>query len=180
MPYFSNSLIFTLGLFFLLLGLIFFYKHHWLLEVNKWVREMVFNDSLVLLDRHKKAALFLLIAGLFFYWGYHREHYTISILSDRLISTDRLLYQSLNHLYAKRYNQAKTLCERVLKREPNNAEALYRLAAAQFLMDDIRSGSTNWLKAYKLDPKSEEAARLKILIQQFRDPFAVPIKVLNE
>lgn len=163
-----NQIIFGLGVFFLLFGLIFFYRPTWLLWINATAREHIFNDNLVLLERRQRGFFLLLVSFLLFYWGYHRAHYTALPMVGRFISTDRLMYQSLHHLYAKEYQDSKTVSGRVLMRDPKNAEALYLLSAAQFLMNDLEGGRQSWQKARTLSPNLASAGHFRDLILKER------------
>ena len=158
--------IFALSLSFLALGLVFIYKPAWIVRVNKILRERVFNDNRVLLERRKKGFFFLLLFFIFFYWGYYRLQYAPALISDTLISADRLLYQSLQHMHLKQYQSAKTLCERVLARDPANAEALYLLAAAQQGLGDKGGAQESWAKAEKINPNSPANQRLRAIVSQ--------------
>lgn len=164
-----NHLIFVFSLCFLLVGLAFIYQPTWIIRFNKIARERIFNDAILLLERRKKGILFLLLSCVFFYWGYYRAHYAQTRLIDKIISADRLLYQAHQHLYAKQYQTAKTLCERILVREPENADALYQLGAAQFLLNDPVSGELSWAKAEKLAPNSLSGRRLKEFVARLQN-----------
>ncbi len=159
-----NQIIFGLAVFFLLIGLVFFYRPSWLLRFNEIAKEYIFNDNLVLLERRQRGFFLLLVSFLFFYWGYHRAQYTPLPVVGRLISIDRLMYQSLHHLYAKEYQDSRTVAERVLMRDPKNAEALYILSATQFLMNDLEGGRQSWQKARELSPNSTDADHFRSLI----------------
>lgn len=153
-------------LFFI--GLLFLYRPLWLLFLNQFLRERVFNDHLILSSRKKSAAFCILLSVLFFWMGYYSGHYTETKITAKMISTDRLLYQSLQHLHAKDYRKAKLLAEKVLSDEPQNAEALYHLAAAQYLLEDVQSAEKNFLKAQKLDHSSPQVQYLSQYVMQLK------------
>jgi len=157
-------LIYLGAVFLLFLGLFFIYKPLWLVRVNKFARERIFNDNLLLLERRQKGVLALLIAFIFFCWGYQKSHYTQNKFIEKLVSTDRLLYQSRHHLQSKEYQVVEVLCERVLSRDPNNSEALFHLAAANLLLKSPQSATIFWKKAKKLDPVSIQGQRIKELV----------------
>lgn len=161
-------LIFSLAVFFLLLGFTFFYRPAWIARFNKFVRERFFNDSILLLERRKKGVLFLLIAVLFFYMGFFLEHYRPSRLSYRLLSNDRLLYQSLVHIHSQRYWWSRKLCERVLSKDPNNSQALYQLGVTCVLMNNPQEGERYWQRALALDPNSSQAENLRKLVSSLK------------
>ncbi|MBI2118839.1 MAG: tetratricopeptide repeat protein [Elusimicrobia bacterium] len=161
-------LIFILAVFFLLLGFTFFYRPAWIARFNKFVRDRLLNDSILLLERRKKGILFLLISALFFYMGYFLEHYRPSRLSYRLLSNDRLLYQSLVNLHSQRYWWSKKLCERVLSKDPNNSQALYQLGATYVLMNMPQEGEKVWQRALELEPNSPDAENLRKLVTSLR------------
>ncbi|OGR83770.1 MAG: hypothetical protein A2902_02910 [Elusimicrobia bacterium RIFCSPLOWO2_01_FULL_64_13] len=159
-----NLAVFFASLVFFIIGLAFIYKPTWLVRINKVFRERIFNDNLILLQRRKKGVLFLLLFFIFLFWSYHRLA-TLDFLADsHIVSTDRLLYHSLQHLRSGRYPQVQSLCHRVLARDPRNAGALYQLGAVHFLMKDIETARKYWKKASEIDPDSENARSLKILV----------------
>lgn len=58
------------GIFFFLLGLGYLYKPHLIERIYAVMREMVFNDAHMALERRKFGIFFLLISFLFLYMGY--------------------------------------------------------------------------------------------------------------
>lgn len=164
-----NNLIFILALFSLLMGFLLIYMPAWLIRFNKIAREKIFNDDLILSKRRKWGTAWLLIACILLWGGYYRGQYIRTGLTEKLISTDRLLYQSLQHLYSRQYVKAKICAERVLLQEPENADALYQLAAAQFLLNDTVSGEASWTKAEKIAPHSLRAQRLSDLMARLKN-----------
>lgn len=156
----TNALLFSFGLVLFLVGLAFFYSPHWILRVNRLARDWVFNDNYVVVERNKRAVLCLLLAFFFFYWGYLRAREAWR----PFVSTDRMLYQSLQDLHARNYAAAKAICQRVLARHPDNAEAMYQLSAAEYLMRNIEGGRTLWRQAVEMDPRCANAAYLRNLV----------------
>jgi tetratricopeptide (TPR) repeat protein len=167
-----NIFLLAIGTFFLIVGVLFFYKHQWLLTLNRILRETLLNDQFVLLERRKKAFLFLLVAGLIYFLTYQRW-------GEKIFSTDRLLYQSLNYLYSGDFVKAKIFSEHALSRDSKNARALYLLAAAQLLSNEIKAGSKTWQKAAQIAPDSTDAKTLKALVKRFRSPQAQTIPLLD-
>ena len=159
-----NALIILCGLTFLAGGWAFFYKPEWIMLVNKIVRERIFNDSHILMERRKKGVLLLLLSIIFFYGGYHRMEYSYSRFSEKLVSNDLLLYQALRHLQLRQYDNARTLCEHVLVRDPDNAEALYQLGAAQTLLGRPADGAKTWNRAMQLEPNYKMIKYLRGLV----------------
>ena len=132
-------------------------------------REWVFNDNYVVIDRNKRALFFLLLSSVFFYWGYQRGHEAMQPI-ETFVTTDQLLYQSLQYLYAKKYPAARELCQRVLDREPHNAEAMYQLGATEYLMKNIDQGRKLWKQAVQTDPHCSKAPHLKSLVLRDKAP----------
>lgn len=58
------------GIFFFLLGLGYLYKPHLIERIYAMMREIVFNDAHMALERRKFGIFFLLISWLFLYMGY--------------------------------------------------------------------------------------------------------------
>ncbi len=155
-------------------GLIFFYKPSWILRFNKFARERVFNDDVPVMDRRKKGAVFVLMSFVILYWAYYRAQYSPSRITEPFVSADRLLYQSLQHLNSREYVQAKNLCSRVLYKDPTNAEALYQLSAAQYLLNDTADADETWKKAQASNATAPEAEQMKKLIERQKLPATGP------
>jgi len=172
----SLRLVYVLAFALGTLGLVFIYKPKWLVRLNKVARDRIFNDNLILLERRKKGLLFFLIFVLLSYWGYNRMQYAKIPGGYAVISTDRLLYQSLHHLRSKHLNEAKVLCEKILAREPNNAGALYLLGATHIMRNNFKLGKILWTKGREIDPDSSEAKHLKFILSKLDD---VPVSELS-
>ncbi len=167
-----GNLLLAAGFFFIGLGFILLYKPHWILYINKIVRDKLFNDGDMLLERKKKGFLFLLLAIISFSVGYDYQTNHLRNRSARFISEDRLLYTSLLCLYDKQYEKSKSLSEKVLREDPQNAEALYQMGAAQILLGETGKGVALWQKAAQLAPHSAEAVQLKKFIQTEKGALA--------
>lgn len=167
-----GSILILIGILFLGFGWTLLYKPAWILYLNKIIREKLFNDGEMLLERRKKGFLFVLLAVIFLATGYDQQSYRSSRMTTRVVSTDRLLYKSLQHLYDKQYQKSRALCERVLAQDPGNVRALYHLAAAQILMGDLNQGTMLWAKAAAMHPSSSEAQSLKKLIRTEKGQLA--------
>ena len=164
---------------FLAAGMAFIYKPALIVRFNKFVRERILNDNLILLERRKKGFFFLLIFLLFFYWGSSRFLYHPDPLGNNLVSTPRLLYQAHHHLHLKEYEEAKKLCLEILAREPANTEALYYLGAASFLLDDPVAAQKSWSRAKALSPASDTADHLRKLVVRCKNLSSEDIPALR-
>lgn len=152
---------------FLAAGLIFIYQPAWIIKANKFARERIFNDSLILLERRKKGFFFMVMFVILFYLGFQFIPKEPAVLSSKIVSPERILYQSIQHLHLKEYEESKTLCENLVKREPGNSEAFYQLAASQYLLNDKAGASASWKKAMAINPNSEKADRLiKLIVKE--------------
>ena len=169
-----NVLLFFLATSSLILGLVFIYKPTLLIRFNKIARERFFNDNIILLERRKKGVLFILLFFIFLYWGYYRFQYVRMDLDHNLISTSRLLYQSLQHLQSRQYETAIMLCEKVLAREPDNTEALLQKGASHLLLGNPSQAQKCWAKADKIDPDSPKSERYKLLVRRLKDKSEEP------
>lgn len=144
-------------------GFVFIYKPAAIVKTNQFMREMVFNDKLVLFNRRKKGFFFLLMFILFFYWGYSRLENELAKPFVEMVSTDRLLYESYRHLQDSEYPESRKLCETIIARDPGNADAHYQLGAAHLLMNDPVSAKKTWAAAKFINPNSYEAGRMRKL-----------------
>ncbi|OGR85541.1 MAG: hypothetical protein A2901_03360 [Elusimicrobia bacterium RIFCSPLOWO2_01_FULL_54_10] len=163
--------LFLLSFLSLAAGFIFIYKPAWIVKANKIIREHVFNDTIILFDRRKKGFFFLLLFIIFFYWGYSRLQGEHGKLQDKLVSADRLLYDSFHSLENKDYAESKRLCETAISMEPQNAKAHYQLAAALYLLKDPAGAKKAWAQAVAINPASYEADRMrKLVVRQLKLP----------
>lgn len=63
------------GIFFFLLGLGYLYRPNAIERINAFLREYVFNDAYIALERRKWGIFFLLVSFLLLYVGYQgMEH----------------------------------------------------------------------------------------------------------
>ncbi len=154
---------------FLGLGFAFFYKPALIVQFNKFMRERVLSDTRILLERRKKGFFFFLMFFILFYLGYSNLQNHPTILSTQIISTDRLLYLSQHHLHDKEYKESQRLCEAALARDPNNAQALYQLAASQFLQGDYTAAQKSWGKAKSINPNSKMADFLRKMVVRHKN-----------
>ncbi|MBI5623460.1 MAG: hypothetical protein HY924_06765 [Elusimicrobia bacterium] len=60
----------VVGLFFLLLGLGYLYRPGLIQRMNEFIREQLFNDARISLERRKWGIFFLLLSLLFIYMGW--------------------------------------------------------------------------------------------------------------
>ena len=151
------------GIFCLSSGFVFIYKPGWIVNTNQFMREMVFNDKTVLFNRRKKGFLFMLLFILFSYWAYSRLDTERHRPFRTMVSMDRLLYESYQHLQDKEYRESKALCERAIERDRMNADAHYQLGAAHLLLNDPLAAKKEWALARSIDPDSYEAGRMRKL-----------------
>ena len=66
----SARLYCLIGVFFLLLGAGYLYRPNLISRMNAFLRDSIFNDAHVNLERKKWGVFFLLLAFLFLYIGY--------------------------------------------------------------------------------------------------------------
>lgn len=156
-----NTILFILGSLSVFAGLALIYRPGWILKFNRFVRDHVVNDAALLLERRKKGVLMLLLAFLFFTWGYYRAHYSPTRVMWRFVTPHRMLYQSYHHFHAGEYGESKLLCERVLLKDPDNPEALYQLAAIHYLQNNAQAGDALMQRAEQLPVRSATVQRLR-------------------
>jgi len=164
-----GTILLALSFAFLAIGLIFFYRPAWIVKFNRIARERIFNDSRVLLERRKKGFFLLLMFLIFSYWGFQRMLYNPLAHKYHVISSDRLLYQSMHHLHKREYKESLLLCQRVTNHEPNNAKAFYLLGAAHYLLGDPASAKQCWSKAKAIDPESIDADVFRKLVVRHKN-----------
>jgi tetratricopeptide (TPR) repeat protein len=123
---------FILGIFFLFLGWIYFFRPKFVADFNKFARETVFNDRRILLERKKLAIFFFLISFAFTYFAFSSLSEHIARYGEgnwKPQANKYLMYMAMKDYFAQRYDNAVEKYQRILEREPNNMEALARIAA---------------------------------------------------
>jgi len=65
----TRVITFILGIFFLFLSFSFFYKPNWIIRVNTFFRNQVFNDYFILQSRKLRAIIYLIIGLILVYWA---------------------------------------------------------------------------------------------------------------
>jgi hypothetical protein len=135
---------FITGIFFLFLGWIFFFKPNLVASVNEFAREKIFNDRIILLERKKLAALFFLIAVVAVYMTFLSVIEHITVYSGgrwKQQANQYLMYMAMKDYFGRRYDSALEKYGKILLTEPNNIEALTRMATIYQATGDKKRAS---------------------------------------
>ena len=148
-----------LGVTFLALGWIYFFKPNLVLSLNKLARESFFNDRIILIERKKLSVFFFCMSFVALYMGF-------SSLTDVLASrgsnswlmetSSYMMYVAMQDYCRGKYDNAIEKYTMVLKSDPNNVSALKRLSYTYEACGDSAKARVLWQKILVLDPKNTE------------------------
>ena len=155
-----------LGILFLALGWIYFFKPNLVLTLNKIARETLFNDRFILLERKKFSILFFCMSFVALYMGFSA---LVNFLGSReknswlMETSSYMMYMAMQDYCREKYDNAIQKYNLVLKSDPNNLTALRRLSYTYEACGDTAKARVIWQKILLLDPKNVEIMeKLKI------------------
>lgn len=147
------------GLLFFILGWIYLYKSSLVLAINKAVREVLFNDRRVLLERKKLAISFFCLSFIALYMGF-------SSLADWVSATRKnswviepdsyLMYMAMQDYCTERYQNAIEKYLKVLQNQPDNLEAVKRLAYTYDAAGEKKKARALWKRLLKAYPENKK------------------------
>lgn len=140
------------GILFFVLGWIYLYKSNIVLNLNRFVRETIFSDRLVLLKRNKLAILFFCLSFIALYMAL--ATFTAQVIDKRknvwmIDSTKYLMYMAMQDYCNEKYQNAIEKYLRILKSEPNNYEVLKRLAYTYDAAGEKKTAKVFWKRILK-------------------------------
>ena len=122
---------FVIGILFLFLGWIYFFKPKLVADLNRFAREIIFNDRRILLERRQLAILFFLLSVVFIFMAFSSLSEHIALYGEGRWKTQAnkyLIYMATKDYFAGRYGNAIDKYERILQSDPNNLEVLAKAA----------------------------------------------------
>lgn len=111
----------VIGIIFIILGLVYFYRQTIVIKICQFVKQYLFNEHIVVLYG-KKIGLFLFLAGTVF----------IGIGVQQIMHKD-LLFTAYKHFYSRNFDTAERVCYNILKEEPKNVNAMLLLGKIYFV-----------------------------------------------
>jgi len=175
-----TNILFISAFLLMALGVISIYKPRLIIRFNRIMRDKIFSDRIILFSRHKSGMITISIAFILFFTGYHRLHHARTELNSRIVSTDRLLYQSLQFIYSGEYIQAKLLAQSVLSRESGNIQAEYMLSAAEYYLQNYDEAVKILKKAQSHDSRAQYAGWYRRLISRYKTIPDLEVKDEND
>ena len=155
-----------LGILLLALGWVYFFKSNLVLTLNKIVRETLFNDRIILLERKKLAILFFCLSFVTLYMGFSS---LVNLLGSQgknswlMETSSYMMYMAMQDYCSEKYGSAIQKYVQVLKADPNNMTALKRLSYTYEASGDTAKARVIWQKILSLNPKNKEIMeKLKI------------------
>ena len=148
------------GAFFFVLGWIYLYKPNLVLQVNRIAREKIFSDRLILLERKKLAILFFCLSFVGLYMGMTSLIALQNNRQSNIWIMKPVTYQSylaMQDFCAGRYESALQKYRNILKEEPDNMEALKRMAYTYAAMGDRKNAVALWKQLLQVRPDNKEA-----------------------
>lgn len=121
---------------------------------NRFMRDAVFNDRLIVTRGRKLAVIFFCCAMVALYSAFN--DITRLIGSDQMHATDHLMYMALRDYDRQKYPAAIARYEAVLRIEPANREARKRLAYALTATGDTQRAHTVWKELLRMNPQDTE------------------------
>ena len=143
------------GLFFLFLGLIYLYNQNLVLNINKVVRDVFFNDKKVILERKKLAILFFCFAFFSLYMGFTSLAVVFEKQEKKVWFIEPLqysMYIATQDYYAGRYASAVERYKRILPLSGDKHNVLKCMAFAYFAMGDKAKAKTLLEKLTQMNP----------------------------
>jgi len=138
-----------LGLVFLLLGMGYLYHPNIVLNINAWLRKVIFNDVDVLLSRKRIGALLFILGALLLYMGFSSMSKRAKIKRTAgywLVLDAQKLYR------AKEYKDVIVHCQELLKRDPYNIYAWELLGLAWANLGNAEKAVSSWEQLLKIMP----------------------------
>ncbi len=139
------------ALFLFLVGWCHLYKPAWILRANAWCRDVLLNDSVVLLARWKIGLACVILSSLMFYSGF-------SGLSSKAKMGPRIeregFQQAQKAFQAKRYNGAIARCQSLIRENPDHVDAWQLLGSCWLAMGKEVEARKAWERVLVLDPNN--------------------------
>lgn len=147
------------GILFFILGWIYFYKSNLVLTINRIAREAFFNDRIILLERKKLAILFFCLSFLALFMGTSSlsKWFEADKNNKLFIEPQKyLLYMAMQDYYKSNYENALEKYKQVLKYDPNNINAMKRMAYTYSACGEKKQAKALWIKLSRLLPDNKE------------------------
>jgi tetratricopeptide (TPR) repeat protein len=157
-----------LGLFFLFLGLIYLYNQNLVLNINRVVRDVFFNDKKVILERKKLAILFFCFAFISLYMGFTSLAGFFEKQDKKVWFIEPLkysMYIASQDYYAGRYQSAIERYKKILPLSSDQHNVLKCMAFTYLAMGDKEKAKILLEKLAQINPDDRI---IKIKLKQLK------------
>lgn len=151
-----------LGILFLFLGWIYFYKPNLVVNINRIIRETFFNDKHTLLKRKKLAILFFCLSFIALYMGFtsmarkiEKQEKDTWLMENYKYS----MYIATQDYYLKKYNSALKRYKRILNEAPDKKEVLKWMAIVYSEMGERIKAKALFQKLLQMSPNDRDIQR---------------------
>jgi tetratricopeptide (TPR) repeat protein len=154
----------VLGLIFLFLGWVYLYNPNLVLDINRIIRDILFNDKQILLARKKLAIVYFFLSFVFLYMG-------ITSLARIMEQTDKTpwlldkfgyrMYIATQDFYSGRYESAIAKYRILLENSKDPVPILRNMAFAYAAIGNNEKASDLFEKLLKINP-NDQIVRLKL------------------
>lgn len=144
-----------LGVLFFIFAWVLLFKPNLLLNLNRVIRERVFNDRIILMERKKLSVFFFCLSILALYIGL-----TALIKSKETQGKDNwiiernkfTMYLAMQEYCDGKYAEAIEKYKKILESDIGSEQALKHLALSYEAVGDIKSAKEAWIKLLRLNP----------------------------
>ena len=158
----------VLGVFFLFLGLIYLYNPNLVLNINRVVREVFFNDKKVILERKKLAILFFCFAFLPLYMGFTSLAGLFAKQDKKIWFIEPIkysMYMATQDYYAGRYTSAIEKYKRILPLSSDKQSVLKCMAFTYLAMGNKEKAKVLFERLLQINP---DDYTVKIKLKQLK------------
>ena len=148
-----------LGILFIMLGWVYFYRPNLVLAFHQLVREKFLNDRIILLERKKVAILFFCLSFIALYMGVTSLPNQASIKQGHnwiSETSSYMMYEAMQDYCREKYDNAINKYIEILKNAPDNVTALRRLSYTYEACGDTAKARVIWQKLLKIQPNNRE------------------------
>ncbi|MFH1368700.1 MAG: tetratricopeptide repeat protein [Elusimicrobiota bacterium] len=145
-----------LGFFFFVLGWVLLFTPNILLSLNRLVRDRIFNDRIILMQRKKLSIFCFCLSMLALYVGVTSLIKTTETQGKQNWVLERnkyTMYLAMQDFCCENYADAIEKYTRILASDPENENALDHIARSYKAVGDPQNAKTHWLRLLQLRPK---------------------------
>lgn len=149
----------AVGIVFFMLGWVYLYKSNLVLLLNRIARDVLFNDRRILLERKKLAILFFCLSFVALYMGFTSLAGWVGERDGNswvIEPASYLMYMAMQDYCTERYAGAIEKYQRILQAEPDNLEAMKRMAYTYDASGEKKKARALWKLILRRNPGDKE------------------------